>query len=716
MKKALYPTIIIIGLLIVFVPSLERGENLNISRNNILAMVSQSSCSACSFNTHVVTIAVSPNPVLVNQTVSIKTSIIPECNSPSAYCEWRWSGAVTRVTTNKPTGEWTTSFSTIGTKEIKVEVYVEDATVCSGSWIKVASGSSSFNVYASTPTPTPTPSPTKTPTPTPTPSPTKTPTPTPTPSPTKTPTPTPTPTKTPTPTPTPTPTLTPTPTCPSVPHQTKINFSANPALKKTDVVISTDNIPECNSSSASCEWRWSGTVNAINNKKLNGAWTTQFSDTGTKEIKVEVYVKDETICGDSWIKVAYASANLEIVSGGVTPTPTPTPTDTPTPTPTITPTPTPTPTPYHGGGGGGYWLGGTTPTPTVLGTSTCSFVHFESALAETTCWINGRIGGSCSLNSSDGFNVRLAILANSYPEDIRINISAHQLNNLIDPNVQVGNYKFVGSKIIHIAAEDENCHAIDLENLAVLTINYSDGDIKGFNENSLSISYAPFAPVNWNLLTTYRNISLNSVSAYTAQFGYFGVMGLVEKKVLGVSTVAKSTPSPNFIAWFDPVCITNEPQNLNNFYTLAALIDRIRNIRIPWYWISLLFNILIILWLLWLYAGKKLLAKYHTAAIAEKGTADSDLAVIFPSADNNSDKQQNYTSISSNKDSHPINSPVINLPGTQSSEIQPIVYLTKENSPSNNPDSQQENQQQKANVLDDEEILKRLKTKLNPLL
>ncbi|HOD96987.1 MAG TPA: hypothetical protein PKU90_01930, partial [Candidatus Paceibacterota bacterium] len=178
MKKALYPTIIIIGLLIVFVPSLERGENLNISRNNILAMVSQSSCSACSFNTHVVTIAVSPNPVLVNQTVSIKTSIIPECNSPSAYCEWRWSGAVTRVTTNKPTGEWTTSFSTIGTKEIKVEVYVEDATVCSGSWIKVASGSSSFNVYASTPTPTPTPSPTKTPTPTPTPSPTKTPTPT----------------------------------------------------------------------------------------------------------------------------------------------------------------------------------------------------------------------------------------------------------------------------------------------------------------------------------------------------------------------------------------------------------------------------------------------------------------------------------------------------------------------------------------------------------
>jgi len=59
---------------------------------------------------------------------------------------------------------------------------------------------------------------------------------------------------------------------------------------------------------------------------------------------------------------------------------------------------------------------------------------------------------------------------------------------------------------------------------------------------------------------------------------------------------------------------------------------------------------------------------------------------------------------------------LINLPGTQSSEIQPIVYLTKENSPSNNSDSQQENQQQKANVLDDEEILKRLKTKLNPLL
>jgi len=222
-------------------------------------------------------------------------------------------------------------------------------------------------------------------------------------------------------------------TCPFNTHVVTISVSPNPVLVNQTVSIKTSIIPECNSPSASCEWRWSGAVNAVNNKKLNGAWTTQFSDTGTKEIKVEVYVKDETICGDGWIKVAYASANLEIVSGGVTPTPTPTPTETPTPTPTITPTPTPTPTPYQGGGGGGYWLGGTTPTPTVLGTSTCAFTHFASALAETTCWINGRIGGSCSLNTSDGFNVRLAILANSYPEDIRINISAHQLNNLIIP-------------------------------------------------------------------------------------------------------------------------------------------------------------------------------------------------------------------------------------------------------------------------------------------
>ena len=128
------------------------------------------------------------------------------------------------------------------------------------------------------------------------------------------------------------------------------------------------------------------------------------------------------------------------------------------------------------------------------------------------------------------------------------------------------------------------------------------------------------------------------------------------------------------------------------------------------------FFILIILWLLWLYVGKKLLAKYRTATIEEKETTNSDPATIFPNIGNVSDNKQSDSSILSNRESNPVDSPVINLPGAQSSGIQPIVYLAKESFQSNNSDSQQNPQQQKEKVLDDEEILKRLKAKLNPLL
>jgi hypothetical protein len=43
------------------------------------------------------------------------------------------------------------------------------------------------------------------------------------------------------------------------------------------------------------------------------------------------------------------------------------------------------------------------------------------------------------------------------------------------------------------------------------------------------------------LITTYRNPNLNSLSIFTAQFGYFGIVGLKpEQKVAGISITKTS--------------------------------------------------------------------------------------------------------------------------------------------------------------------------------
>ncbi len=697
---------------------------------NVLSSFSTKNTISCSLTPHQAIVYVSPNPANINQIVTIKTESIPECNSSTAICEWRWSGDVNKTTTNKQDGSWTTSFSTAGTKNIYVEVYVKDYTICGNNWIKIAYGNKKLTVIKDTPSPTPT----------------------------------------------------------LTPRQIVVYVSPDPANINETVTIKTDSIPECNSSTAICEWRWSGDVNKIT---TNNKLTTSFSTAGTKKIFVEAYIKNSTSgnnSGNNWIKIAYGNKKLTVIKDTPPPTPTLTPrqivvyvspdpaninetvtiktdsipecnsstaicewrwsgdvnkittnnklttsfstagtkniyvdvyikystsgeiyknftngnnggntsgntsgnnwvkiaygnkkltvnnvtTETPpstggywnvvigeTPTPTSTVYPTPTPTVYP------------TPTPTVFGTSTCTFTHFDSALKEKTCWINGKNGGNCYLSTNDGFNVNLAILANSYPDDIRINISVHQLNRLIDANTKVGNYQFVGQKIIHIATEDENCNEIDLENLATLTINYLNNDTIGFDENYFTIVHNPFIPYDWSLITTYKNPNLNSLSIFTAQFGYFGIVGLKpEQKVTGGISTTKTPLSPAFIAWYNPLNIT-EPKNLSSFYSLAALFDKIKNFDLSWYWISLLFNILLILWLLWMYAGKKLLVK-----------------------SNNLNK---------------INNGVINplsfqtTPPSQNSPSQTMVYLTEEPKKDDKKESEDS----------EEEILRKLKEKLN---
>jgi len=667
MKIKNFPKIIILASLIVIsvsiVKNVATSKEAGIFGINFRYLLA----SATLLSPHQTTVYISPNPALVNQMVTIKTDSIPECNSSTASCEWRWSGSVLKTTTNKLTGQWTTSFSTTGTKNISVEVYVKDATICDNTWIKVAYGSVTFTVTSATPTSTST----STPTPTPIPTPTSIPNSTPTPTLTSIPTPTCTTTSTPIPTPTPTSN----PTCSFVPHKTQIYFSSNPALKNQDVSIKTALIPECNSPSAACEWRWSGNVNGINNNKPFGEWTTKFNNTGTKEIKVEVYVKDSTICGDDWIKVAYASDNLEIVSGGVNPTSTPTPTSTESPSTT----PTPTSVSYSSGGGG-YWIGGT-PTPTVLGTTTCAFTHFNSALAEKTCWINGKNGGACTVTTNDGFSVRLAVISGSYYEDIRINMAVLNLSDLINSNFQIGNYSFVGNKIIHIAAENENCQSIDLENLAVLSINYFDQDITSKDENSLTIVQGKYYPSSLVFKNTIRNNILNNLSTFTADFGYFGIVGLPMKKVLGVATVATPTPipSPKFISWFDPVC-TNENKDFSKYFALINLWNKIKNFHLSWYMLSLIFNLLLLLWLFWVYVGKKLLEKYHN--IANNKTVNDEMSTASNNISQANDVSQ---------------SQVIDLPPYQP-KVQPSAIVTLENN------------QNKEN---DEEILHQLKEKLN---
>jgi len=589
---------------------------------NVLSSFSTKNTISCSLTPHQAIVYVSPNPANINQIVTIKTESIPECNSSTAICEWRWSGDVNKITTNKQDGSWTTSFSTAGTKNIYVDVYVKDYTICGNNWVKIAYGNKKLTVIKDTPSPTPT----------------------------------------------------------LTPRQIVVYVSPDPANINETVTIKTDSIPECNSSTAICEWRWSGDVNKIT---TNNKLTTSFSTAGTKKIFVEAYIKNSTSgeiyknftngnnggntsgnnSGNNWVKIAYGNKKLTV--NNVT-TETPPSTggywnvvigETPTPTSTVYPTPTPTVYP--------------TPTPTVFGTSTCTFTHFDSALKEKTCWINGKNGGNCYLSTNDGFNVNLAILANSYPDDIRINISIHQLNRLIDANTKVGNYQFVGQKIIHIATEDENCNEIDLENLATLTINYLNNDTIGFDENYFTIVHNPFIPYDWSLITTYKNPNLNSLSIFTAQFGYFGIVGLKpEQKVTGGISTTKTPLSPAFIAWYNPLNIT-EPKNLSSFYSLAALFDKIKNFDLSWYWISLLFNILLILWLLWMYAGKKLLAK-----------------------SNNLNK---------------INNGVINplsfqtTPPSQNSPSQTMVYLTEEPKKDDKKESEDS----------EEEILRKLKEKLN---
>ena len=118
--------------------------NYQIKSNEMLA--SLSSCPV--IPPHQTNISVNPGAPEINQSVSIKTDDIPECPTSGipTSCEWRWSGSVNRTTTNKPTGQFSTSFSSSGNKTIHVEVYSSMQGICGGELINVAYGDISFNV------------------------------------------------------------------------------------------------------------------------------------------------------------------------------------------------------------------------------------------------------------------------------------------------------------------------------------------------------------------------------------------------------------------------------------------------------------------------------------------------------------------------------------------------------------------------------------------
>ncbi|HOX21465.1 MAG TPA: hypothetical protein PKZ02_00590, partial [Candidatus Paceibacterota bacterium] len=95
---------------------------------------------------HQTNIQVNPSAPQINASVSIGTDI-PECHLASASCEWRWSGSVNSNTTNKPDGQFSTSFSSSGSKSIHVDVFSSVPDICEGTAIKVAYGDISFVVY-----------------------------------------------------------------------------------------------------------------------------------------------------------------------------------------------------------------------------------------------------------------------------------------------------------------------------------------------------------------------------------------------------------------------------------------------------------------------------------------------------------------------------------------------------------------------------------------
>jgi len=112
---------------------------------------------------------------------------------------------------------------------------------------------------------------------------------------------------------------------------------------------------------------------------------------------------------------------------------------------------------------------------------------------------------------------------------------------------------------------------------------------------------------------------------------------------------------------------------------------------------------------LWLYAGKKLLAKYRTAPTEEAAVPPANVIVASFDKQNEAEKKENNNApISPVVESPSLDYSVINLGSPQA--IQTVTSSVQENSQLPHA----ELSENKEEVLDDEEILKRLKAKLNP--
>ncbi|MFC1663678.1 Ig-like domain-containing protein [Patescibacteria group bacterium] len=170
-----------------------------------------------------------------------------------------------------------------------------------------------------------------------------------------------------------------------------------------------------------------------------------------------------------------------------------------------------------------------TPTPTVPSTTT----------GEVTATATS--GGETTVTTSEDTTATVEIPAQAVTANTAVTITptvttAEAVSTAVAavPSGQ----SVVGGNVYSFAATAAGQAVTTFAASVTVTLTYTDTQVSGLDESSLTINYWDASAEAWTVLTTTVNTATNTLTASTTHFTYFAIIGETTSEILGVTSVS----------------------------------------------------------------------------------------------------------------------------------------------------------------------------------
>jgi len=174
-----------------------------------------------------------------------------------------------------------------------------------------------------------------------------------------------------------------------------------------------------------------------------------------------------------------------------------------------------------GGGGGGGGGGGTTTTTTTTETTT-------TTTTTGTATVTASGGGTATATTSGGGGATVSVPGGAVSADTTVTVTptattATTVSTFVAAVTSGQNV--VGGFVYDLSAESGGTTVTTFNNSVTITMTYTDAQIAGIDESTLTISYWDTTTETWIALAATVDTATNTITATTDHFTYFAIIG-----------------------------------------------------------------------------------------------------------------------------------------------------------------------------------------------